>query len=76
MAAKWQWRISSGSSSIDRGKYEREIQPRLPSVTVAGIAAALGVGEPYAADIRRGADARPHARHWANAGGGNWHFSG
>jgi len=62
-AAKRQWRNSSGASSLDREKYDREIQPRLASVTIARIAVTLGVCEPYAADIRSGRR-RPHQRHW------------
>jgi len=62
-AAKRQWRSSLGENSLDRLKYDQEIQPCLASVTIADIAAALGVCEAYAADIRSGRR-RPHPRHW------------
>jgi len=65
--AKRQWRNSSGASSLDRLKYDREIQPGLASVTIARIATTLGVCEPYAADIRAGRR-RPHPRHWQALG--------
>jgi len=62
-AAKREWRNSSDTSSIDRGKYDEEIQPRLAAVAIARIAATLDVCEPYAGDIRSGRR-RPHPRHW------------
>ena len=43
--------------------YAREIQPRLGAVTIPAISAALGVSEPYGADIRAGRRC-PHPRHW------------
>jgi hypothetical protein len=43
--------------------YIERIQPRLGAVTISAIAAALGVCEAYAADIRAGRR-RPHPRHW------------
>jgi len=39
------------------------IQPRLEAVTIPAISAAIGVSEPYAADIRAG-ERVPHPRHW------------
>jgi len=43
--------------------YRAEIQPRLAAVTVPVISSALGVSQPYAAEIRA-CRRRPHPRHW------------
>ena len=43
--------------------YRETILPRLSDLTVPAISAALGVSEPYAADIRKGRCV-PHRRHW------------
>ena len=62
-AAKREWRNSQDANSLSDKFYDQEIQPRLASVTIVRIALALGVSEPYAADIRAGRR-RPHPRHW------------
>jgi CRISPR-associated protein Cas1 len=62
-AAKRSWRESPDENWNDPQRYETEIQPRLAMVKIASIALALGVSEPYAADIRAGRR-RPHPRHW------------
>jgi hypothetical protein len=43
--------------------YLQQIQPRLRTVAISRIADAIGVTEPYAAQIRAG-KYRPHPRHW------------
>jgi len=43
--------------------YREKIQPGLVRVTVSAISSALGISEPYAAEIRAGRY-RPHPRHW------------
>jgi hypothetical protein len=40
-----------------------ERTPRLASVTVPAISSALGLSQPYAAEIRAGRQC-PHPRHW------------
>jgi len=62
-AARRAWRPSSQPAWLDEQTYGQRIQPRLRAVTIPAIAAALGVSEPYAADIRAGRR-RPHPRHW------------
>jgi CRISPR-associated endonuclease Cas1 len=62
-AAKRDWRNSSDADSFSPEAYEKEIQPRLASVTIATIASTLGVSAPYAANIRSGRR-RPHPRNW------------
>jgi CRISPR-associated endonuclease Cas1 len=62
-AARRGWLPSSLPAWLNKKKYEQEIQPGLAGITYAAIASALGVSEPYAADIRAGRR-RPHPRHW------------
>jgi CRISPR-associated endonuclease Cas1 len=62
-SAKREWRHSPHATSLNEPFYSKEIQPRLGSVTIARIALALGVSEPYASDIRAGRR-HPHPRHW------------
>jgi len=62
-AAKRAWQSTPKPAWPDETAYLREIQPRLASVTISAISSALGVSEPYAADIRAGRH-RPHPRHW------------
>ena len=62
-AARRAWRPSSQPAWLDEQTYGQRIQPCLGAVTIPAIAAALGVSEPYAADIRAGRR-RPHPRHW------------
>ncbi len=62
-AAKRAWQASSLPPWLDEETYLRRIQPRLAGVTISVISSALGVSNPYAADIRAGRH-RPHPRHW------------
>ena len=62
-AAKRAWQASSMSQWLDEETYLRRIQPRLAGFTIPVISSALGVSNPYAADIRAGRH-RPHPRHW------------
>jgi len=43
--------------------YRKKIQPGLAGITVPAIASALGISQPYAAEIRAGRYL-PHPRHW------------
>jgi CRISPR-associated endonuclease Cas1 len=62
-AAKRAWHSSPKPDWPDENTYVRHIQPRLSAVTISALASALGVSEPYAAQIRAGRH-RPHPRHW------------
>ena len=62
-AAKRAWQTSSLPPWLDEEAYLQKIQPRLAGVTISVISSALGVSNPYAADIRAGRH-RPHPRHW------------
>ncbi len=62
-AAKRAWQASSLPPWLDEETYLRRIQPRLAGITIPVISSALGVSNPYAADIRAGRH-RPHPRHW------------
>ena len=62
-AAKRAWRPSDQPAWLDEQTYLQKIQPRLAGVTIPVIASALGISEPYAAEIRAGRR-RPHPRHW------------
>ena len=62
-AAKRAWRPSDQPAWLDEQTYLQKIQPRLAGVTIPVIASALGLSEPYAAEIRAGRR-RPHPRHW------------
>ena len=57
------WKSSDLPAWLTRNLYAEQIQPRLMNVTKALIRSALGVSEPYAADIRAGRR-QPHPRHW------------
>jgi CRISPR-associated endonuclease Cas1 len=57
------WQASGNPSSLTELAYREEVRPRLADVTVPAIAAALGISEPYATDIRAGRRV-PHQRHW------------
>jgi hypothetical protein len=57
------WLASSLPAWLNNETYTKKIQPRLGSITVPAISAALGVSEPYAANIRTG-QRHPHPRHW------------
>jgi CRISPR-associated endonuclease Cas1 len=62
-AAKRAWRSALQPNWPDQPTYDREIRPRLASITLFTISSTLGVCESYAADIRSGRH-RPHPRHW------------
>ncbi len=62
-AALKAWHPSDKSDWLDEETYRGKIQPRLTGVTVPAIASALGISQPYAAEIRAGRR-RPHPRHW------------
>ncbi len=62
-AAKRAWQASSQPAWLDKDFYLRKIQPLLSGVTVPALASALGISEPYAAEIRAGRYL-PHPRHW------------
>ena len=63
-AAKRAWRSSPKPAWLTEQTYAERIQPRLGTVTISALSSALGISEPYAADIRAGRH-RPHPRHWA-----------
>jgi len=62
-AAKRAWQPTELPGWLNEKCYRKKIQPRLWSITVPAIATALGISEPYAADIRKGRRV-PHPRHW------------
>ena len=62
-AAKRAWRPSDQPAWLDEQTYLQKIQPRLIGITVPFIASALGLSQPYAAEIRAGR-CLPHPRHW------------
>ena len=62
-AALAAWAPSDLPDWLNEEAYRTKIQPALARLTVPAIAAALGISEPYATDIRRG-NRRPHQRHW------------
>ena len=57
------WKPSTLSSWLNEEAYRTKVLAGLAHVSVPAIATAIGVSEPYAADIRRG-KRRPHPRHW------------
>jgi len=57
------WKPSEKPDWLTEEVYRERIQPRLASITVPAIASALGVSQPYAAEIRTGRYL-PHPRHW------------
>ncbi len=62
-AAKRAWRPSDQPAWLDEQSYVQKIQPRLTGITVPFIASALGLSEPYAAEIRAGR-CLSDPRHW------------
>ena len=62
-AATRAWQVSSQPVWLDKATYVKKIQPLLSAVTVPVLASALGISEPYAAEIRAGRYL-PHPRHW------------
>ena len=62
-AALAAWQPSDLPEWLNEEAYRTKVQPVLAGITVSAIAAALGISEPYATDIRRG-QRIPHPRHW------------
>jgi len=67
-AARRAWQPSDLPGWLNEEIYREKVQPRLVGVTVSTISRALGVSEPYAADIRAGRRV-PHPRHWMRLAG-------
>ena len=61
--ARRDWLRSSQPPWLTKETYMTKIQPRLAEMKVPAIASAIGVSQPYAADIRMGR-CIPHPRHW------------
>jgi hypothetical protein len=61
-ATKRARQLSQQPAWLDEKTYREKIQPRLAEVTIPDISTALGISEPYAANIRTG-KVRPHRRH-------------
>ena len=57
------WNPSDQPAWLTEEFYREKIQPRLSGVTVPALSSALGLSEPYAAEIRAGRQ-QPHPRHW------------
>jgi len=57
------WNPADKPDWLTEEVYGNKIQPSLASITVPAIALALGVSQPYAAEIRAGRYV-PHPRHW------------
>ncbi len=62
-AALKAWHPSDKPEWLDEETYRRKIQPRLSVITVPALSSALGISQPYAAEIRAGRYL-PHRRHW------------
>ncbi len=62
-AALKAWHPSDKPNWLDEETYRRKIQPRLSVITVPALSSALGISQPYAAEIRTGR-CLPHPRHW------------
>jgi hypothetical protein len=62
VANTW-WSPSSLPSWLNEDCYLQNIQPRLKTLKVREISAAMKVSKPYAAHVRAGRR-RPHPRHW------------
>ena len=57
------WQPSDKPDWLTEATYREKIQPCLAGVTIPVISSALGVSNPYAADIRAGRH-HPHPRNW------------
>jgi CRISPR-associated protein Cas1 len=57
------WNQADQPEWLTEDVYRREIQPRLASVKLPRLIAALGISKPYATNIRSG-KRLPHPRHW------------
>ena len=55
--------LPAGTLADETARKRFRYEPRLTGVTVPLIASALGISQPYAAEIRAGRR-RPHPRHW------------
>ncbi len=62
-AALKAWHPSAKPNWLSEETYREKIQPRLPGITVPVLSSALGISQPYAAEIRAGR-CLPHPRHW------------
>jgi len=62
-AAVKAWNPSDKPDWLTEETYRAGIQPRLLGVTVPAISSALGISQPYAAEIRAGR-CLPHPQHW------------
>jgi CRISPR-associated endonuclease Cas1 len=57
------WNPSDKPEWLREEFYREKIRPRLSGITVRALSSALGLSEPYAAEIRAGRQL-PHQRHW------------
>ena len=57
------WNPSDKPGWLTEEVYREKIQPRLAGITGPAISSALGISQPYAAEIRAGR-CLPHPRHW------------
>ena len=57
------WNPSDQPQWLTEKVSREKVQPRLSGITVAIISSALGISQPYAAEIRAGR-CLPHLRHW------------
>jgi hypothetical protein len=57
------WNPSDRPCWLTEEVFREKIQPRMSGITVPAISSALGLSEPYAAEIRAGRQL-PHPRHW------------
>lgn len=62
-AARKIWNSAEKPDWLDEKTYSKKILPRLVTISVTTIRAALDVSVPYATNIRAGRR-RPHPRHW------------
>jgi len=73
-AAKRTWLSAPRSAWLDEKTYVKDIQPRLPSLTISALSSALGVCESYAADIRSGRRRPPSCvGNWKQSHGSDLH---
>jgi CRISPR-associated endonuclease Cas1 len=57
------WKLTDQPEWLTEEVYRREIQPKLASVRILALMAAMGISKPYAINIRSGKRV-PHPRHW------------
>lgn len=58
-----EWNLAEKPDWLTEKFYREEVQPLLRKVTVPALSSALGLSQPYAAEIRAGRQV-PHPRHW------------